>query len=172
MVIAFIPTNYITFNMEEGREGVRTKGLQKSNLWYRDRLTTPPSHPHTVHKQWATWRMWVCTCALGSSCNYGVVCRMDIIQKKLLCARSRPPKRKTQLSTNHPCVLIPKFCTTASDRKSRKKCKNMLYFHVNTTNGKRRSVYSKFLSPMIQLNTNATVQKGGTTPYVQICTDL
>ena len=42
--------------MEEGREGARTKELQKSNPWYRNRLTTPRNHPHTLHRQWATWR--------------------------------------------------------------------------------------------------------------------
>ena len=63
--------------MQEGREGARTKGLQKPYPWYRGR-------PHTLYKQWATWRMWVCACALGSSLTYGVVCRMDIIKKKQL----------------------------------------------------------------------------------------
>ena len=43
--------------MEEGREGAPTKGLQKLNPWYRGRLTTPRNYPHTLYKQWATWRM-------------------------------------------------------------------------------------------------------------------
>ena len=37
----------LCFIIEEGREGARTKGLQKSNLRYRGRLTTPRNHPHT-----------------------------------------------------------------------------------------------------------------------------
>ena len=47
----------LVITIEEGREGARTKGLQKPNPWYRGRLTTPRNHPHTLHKQWATWRM-------------------------------------------------------------------------------------------------------------------
>ena len=129
--------------MEEGREGARTKGLQKPNPWYRGRLTTPRNHPYTLCKEWATWHMWVCRCALGSSLNFGVVCRMDIIQENKTflrpdknCVHFRLPNRKAQLNTNHPRVLKPKFLTTASDRKVAKKCKNMpWYFHVNTTNG-------------------------------------
>ena len=45
------------YSSEEGREGARTKGLQKSNPWYRGRLTTPRNHPHTLYRQWATSRM-------------------------------------------------------------------------------------------------------------------
>ena len=67
---------------EEGRKGVWTKGLQKWNLWYCGNLTTPRNHPHTLHKQWATWRMRVCVCALGSSCKYGVVCRIEYNKEK------------------------------------------------------------------------------------------
>ena len=37
-------THTVCCCMEEGREGARTKGLQKSNPWYRGRLTTPRNH--------------------------------------------------------------------------------------------------------------------------------
>ena len=43
--------------MEEGIEGAQTKGLQKSNLRYRGRLTTSRNHRHTLYRQWANWRM-------------------------------------------------------------------------------------------------------------------
>ena len=45
--------------MEEGREGVRMKGLQKPNQWYRGLLMTRRHHPHTcsLYKQWAIWRL-------------------------------------------------------------------------------------------------------------------
>ena len=71
------------------------KGLQKSNL------ITPRNHPHTLYTN--NGRPGVCEFALKNK-----------IEKHQI---------KTQLNTNHPHVLVPKFWTTASDRKVAKNVK-------------------------------------------------
>ena len=99
--------------MEEGREGARTKGLQKSNPWFRGRLTTPRNHPHTTMgdlvyvslrvRTWFFTQLW-CRMSYGYNTEKTTFLRPD-----KNCVHFRPPNRKTQLNTNHPCVLVPKF---------------------------------------------------------------
>ena len=103
LAIHFLYLLGLGLSIEEGREGARTKGLQKSNLRYHSQLTTPRNHRHTWYRQWATWRMWVFACSLGSSLNHGVVCRINIIQKNVCTLVLTKSKHTIELTTTLVC---------------------------------------------------------------------
>ena len=88
--------------MEEGREGARTKVLQKSNRRYRGRLTTPRNHPHPSTDN---ERPGVCEFARAHLVPHSTM----VLRPDKNCVHLCSPNRKTQLNTNHPRVLIPKF---------------------------------------------------------------
>ena len=103
--------------MKEGGEGARTRGLQKSNPWYLGRLTTPRNHPHTLYRQWATWRMsllvrtWLFT-QLWRRISYGYNNKKNknkLLRHDKYFVQLCTANRETQLNTNHPRVIIPQF---------------------------------------------------------------
>ena len=105
------------------------------NPWYRGHLTTPRNHSHTSYKQWATslcMRTWFFTQLLRCMSNGYNKEKNTFLRPDNIFGRFRPPKRKTQLSTNHPRVLIPKFGSSASDRKVTKNVKTCYDISMKT----------------------------------------
>ena len=113
-------------------------------------------------------RTWFCT-KLWRHMSYGYTKgKTTFLRRDNIFGRYQTPKRWTQLNTNHPRVLIPKFWSTASDRKVAK-CENMLwYFHENTTNG-NEEVYCIFT---ILVSNDSTLHGGNSAErqYRAFCT--